>query len=88
MSKHVPSNVRKYSKKVMLNAETCYIVNMIKNHVFVFLCFYTHGTDVIKNVKTCHIKCLGNTVSCTECGNMFHIVIIQCALIHTASVTQ
>lgn len=54
-----------------------------------FLCFYAYGTDdVIKKVKTCHIKRLGNTVRCVECGNMIHIVIMQCALIHTASVAQ
>jgi hypothetical protein len=41
---------------------------------------------VIKNVKTCHNKRLGNTVCSTDYRNRFHIVLMPCALIHTASV--
>ena len=43
---------------------------------------------MIKHVKTCHNKSLGNTVSCTDCRNTFHIVIMQCALIDIASVAE
>jgi hypothetical protein len=70
----------------MLTAETCFVFNMIK---ILFSCFLMHMEldDVIRNFKTCHNKRLGNTVCCTNCRNTFHIVIMQCALIHIASVS-
>jgi len=42
-----------------------------------FHVFLMHMDDMIQTVKTCHNKCLGNTVCCTDCRKTFHIVIIR-----------
>jgi hypothetical protein len=81
-----PHMFRKYSKEVMLTAETCFIFNMMKIMFSCFFFFMHMELDDVINVKTCHNKRLGNTVCCTDCRNMFHIVIMQCALIHIAPV--